>query len=169
MPRFHKVTTLKPVSIQTRLLGLGLLLGGSRRMAQKYPASVIINEETTDWDFYTSAKNTDHYFDLIKEGWEIRWSHSYADSVHLATLTHKKYPNIQIGLKTDDEIFQTAFESITEEEYLNIVWKSSPRLRNSDGTSRWSRDACKQFLETKYTRLRFAKAGCDVPADYVGF
>jgi|SRR2546426_10161068 len=33
------------------LLDRGFHLGGSRRMAQKYPSQVVINDDT-DWDFY---------------------------------------------------------------------------------------------------------------------
>jgi hypothetical protein len=113
------------------LSALGFRLGGSRRMAQKYPEQVKIGEDT-DYDLY--CPNEPKFIDAMTErGFsEVDCKHhNYWDDMLIAIWKSDAHPNIEILVRKDVEKYTKAFEIIGADMYIDYLWKSSPKRDNN--------------------------------------
>lgn len=107
------------------LLSLGFGLGGSRRMAQKYPALVQVGPDT-DWDLYC-ADTPENRQMLLDEGFQMIEAENrlYWDDMLIDIYKHGAWP-IEVLIRKDCEIYRSSFEALSGEVFLERLWKSSP-------------------------------------------
>lgn len=106
-----------------RLMDMGFTLGGSRRMAQKYPQRVIPKADA-DWDLYVSW-SLDALRTLKMLGfYEKSVDRNYRDNSAAEIWEHKSL-RVQVVLRINTDRYREMFESLTVGEYLRI-WKSNP-------------------------------------------
>lgn len=113
------------------LISLGFRLGGSRRMAQKYPESVLIKPET-DYDLY--CPNEPEFIEKMKANGfsEINCKHhNYWDDMLIGIWKSEANPEIEILVRHDVEKYRQAFEIISADMYVGFLWKSSPLRDNN--------------------------------------
>lgn len=112
-------------SLIQKIKDAGFFLGGSRRMAEKYPAQVIINDGT-DWDFCCDIRGDNISFlknnGFIKIECENR---AYWDDLLLDIWKHTEFP-IEVLIRKDVEIYKASFEALSAEVFIERLWKSSP-------------------------------------------
>lgn len=113
-----------------KLKANGFYLGGSRRMAEKYPAQIIINDET-DYDFCCNDTPENRKFlddnGFIKKECENR---DYWDDLLVDMYDHAEFP-IEVLIRESVTIYKSAFEALSAEVFMERLWKSSP-LANPD-------------------------------------
>lgn len=118
-------------------------LGGSRRMAEKYPEHVSVTD-TTDYDFYCSDTQENRYllesigFYLVKA--DIR---EYWDSLLVDIYKHGVYP-IECLVRKDIELYSKVFEGISVDDYRFRLWKSNPAAPVND-ISAFRASVCQWF------------------------
>ncbi len=103
----------------------GFRLGGSRRMAEKFPAHISVHE-TTDWDIY--CDNSQQSINFLNEQGFIKVEaadRSYWDDLLLDIYKHPQL-KIEALIRSDKNLYSTAFESISVGEYIDKLWKSAP-------------------------------------------
>jgi hypothetical protein len=113
------------------LIALGFRLGGSRRMAQKYPDRVTVKAET-DYDLY--CPNEPEFVEVMKaHGFsEVAWQHhNYWDDMLIGIWKSEDNPEIEILVRKDVEKYTQAFEIISADMYVKYLWKSSPLRDNN--------------------------------------
>jgi hypothetical protein len=107
------------------LLSTGVFfLGGSRRMAEKYPEQVSVGV-LTDWDIY-GAYTCTCVAHLERLGFDFTPTPDYHDDLLDAIFKHPKH-NIQVLLRSDVETYRLAFEAVPVNVFVNHLWKSSPK------------------------------------------
>ena len=107
------------------LFKLGFKLGGSRRMASKYPTQVKVTDET-DWDLYTD--DLPHRRDeLLSMGFERLDcpNKSYWDDLLVDIFKHPNYA-IEVLLRKQVDVYTKTFEGISAEFFISDLWKSAP-------------------------------------------
>jgi len=111
--------------MENELKARGFYLGGSRRMAEKYPDLIHVNQ-TTDFDF--NAQHSDETIHVLKSlGFEQKFgSDSYIDD---QAVTFWSYGLVTVITRKDINTYIKAFESIRVEDYLWFHWKSSQCLK----------------------------------------
>lgn len=133
--------------LEALLAGLsqaGFRLGGSRRMAEKYPDQIIISEET-DWDFYGGDTPENRSF-LTTNGFrkvEAK-QRDYWDSLLLDIYKHTEFP-IEVLIRSDVDLYSCAFESITPHDFINKLWKSSPLRDKNECLNEFKGKVCGYF------------------------
>lgn len=127
-----------------RLMMSNFHLGGSRRMASKYPDIIQIAGQT-DWDFYCSDTKGNRDY-LISLGFELVQcdQRNYWDNLLLDIYKHPIL-NIEVLIRSDVELYSMAFESISGEVFYNKLWKSSP-VNNRDKAA-FRQEVCCYFNE----------------------
>lgn len=108
------------------LLSFGFRLGGSRRMAEKYPEKIAV-KETTDWDIY--CPNGDRYIEKLKQlgfGEVPVYTRTYFDDLLVGIWKNSNIENVEVLVRRDAEKYTLAFEQISADMYYNFLWKSSP-------------------------------------------
>jgi len=109
------------------LFDRGFRLGGSRRMAQKFPDAVVIGPHT-DWDFYGDESHANHnLLQMMGFGLLDCPNRDYWDDLLVSMYQHPTMP-IQVLLRSDTETYTSAFESIDSTTFVTKLWKSSPLL-----------------------------------------
>ncbi len=113
------------IDLAKKLIEMGCLLGGSRRMAEKYPDKVKVTDET-DWDFYIDD-DSEHRTNLENLGFVLQEcpNRDYWDMLLNDMYKHPLY-DIQVLIRNDLALYTRAFESIDADTYVNELWKSSP-------------------------------------------
>lgn len=112
------------------LTAAGFGLGGSRRMAQKYPQQIIVSEET-DWDLYGSDTPENRQL-LLDKGFYLvdAPNRSYWDDLLADMYKHSDLP-IEVLIRKSATIYKSSFEALSAEVFMEKLWKSSP-LRDPD-------------------------------------
>lgn len=107
----------------------GFKLGGSRRMAEKYPDHLTLAPDT-DWDFYAQDTKENRKW-LSANGFEAVTANdrTYWDNLLCDIFMNSQQPNIEILLRSDVDGYSRAFESIPADEYVNRLWKSAPHIK----------------------------------------
>jgi len=121
---------------EARAHGFVIYLGGSRRMAERSPELVLINQET-DYDFYVQNSPEIEHF-LIDKGFQ------YSDRTRkvqqglqsydfdTSTVLVLKQGRVEISLRKDVNLYRTVFENIDPYVYQTVLWKSSPHQPNRE-------------------------------------
>ena len=100
-------------------------LGGSRRMAQKYPDKIIINE-STDYDYNTQHNDSVVAY-LISEGFLPQYGNpEYKDDQAVCFFTNG---SVSVITRENIEVYEAAFEMVSAQDYLDYHWKSSHCLK----------------------------------------
>ncbi len=110
-------------------LDVDVYLGGSRRMAQKYGFSI---DPDTDYDFYATYSSVIAY-ELIKNGFvdtAVESNTEYDLDTEAVQIFYRD--NVQIVLRKDAVFYESVFENIPKEVYVNYLWKSAPHLKHMD-------------------------------------
>ena len=103
---------------------INLYLGGSRRMAQKYPDRVFVTDKT-DWDY--NAQHCKEVIDFLqKVGEPIDGEPSYNDDQ--AMYFYRLPNNVTVVTRKDLNLYIRAFESVDVDLYCKHYWKSSNEL-----------------------------------------
>lgn len=112
------------------LFDAGFKLGGSRRMAEKYPDDVKIGPDT-DWDFYAEDTKSNRDF-LAANGFERLEcpNKNYWDDLLVDIFKHHELP-IEVLLRNQVSVYSETFEGISAQFFINKLWKSSP-VRDQD-------------------------------------
>jgi hypothetical protein len=107
------------------LLAAGFGLGGSRRMAQKYPTLVQIGGDT-DWDLYCNDTSENRQL-LLDKGFLMIEAENrlYWDDLLVDMYKHKSLP-IEVLIRKDCTIYRSSFEALSGEVFVERLWKSSP-------------------------------------------
>ncbi len=102
-------------------------LGGSRRMAQLYPDLVKVGD-STDWDFYCADTTINR---KLLVSWGFRRvdlkNRNYCDDLLVDIYKHDEL-NVEALVRFDIDVYKRAFESITGEQFVKFIWKSSPHV-----------------------------------------
>lgn len=103
----------------------GFYLGGSRRMAQKYPDRVIIRS-STDYDY--NGQDGDDAEKLLKAlGFKpMHGAGNYNDD---QAFSFWKNGKVTVILRENLNLYKKAFELVDIDAYLHRFWKSSPHLK----------------------------------------
>ncbi len=130
----------------------GFRLGGSRRMAEKFPAKIQVTPET-DWDLYGEDSGENRAV-LVTLGFSLidAPNRDYWDNLLVDMYQHSNQ-DVQVLLRSDVEVYAAAFESIDAETFIRRLWKSSPSR-----DSRLSRQQFSAIVCDHYNRL-FAEFG----------
>lgn len=126
------------------LLTAGFKLGGSRRMAEKYPDQIKVGPDT-DWDFY--GENCSHTRAALKAlGFSAieAPNRDYWDDLLVDIFKHDTYP-IEVLLRNEVDIYSAAFESISAERFMGELWKSSPCRTDGLTKIQFSASVCAAF------------------------
>lgn len=112
-------------SLIDELTAAGFGLGGSRRMAQKYPSQIAISDET-DWDLYGSDTPENRQL-LIDKGFYLvdAADRTYWDDLLADMYKHQEFP-IEVLIRKSASIYKSSFESLSAEVFMERLWKSSP-------------------------------------------
>lgn len=112
-------------SLIKELRDRGFYLGGSRRMAEKYPNQIIISSDT-DYDFCCDDTQENRQF-LINNGFTKieAEDRTYWDDLLVDIYKHTEYP-IEVLVRASKSIYQDAFEALSAEVFMEKLWKSSP-------------------------------------------
>lgn len=109
-------------------------LGGSRYFAMKYP-DIIQVKKTTDWDFY-AQDTTETRNALVNRGYYLAYSidkDEYEGDTNLNQIyKHIEFPEIQVLLRYDVELYTKVIKSIEPEFYRDYLWKSGPNYCSRD-------------------------------------
>lgn len=125
------------MSMIEHLLNRGYYLGGSRRMHQRNPDLIPINDNT-DWDLYKQDSPEERSW-LVAAGFilVIDMANPYCDNLLAGMYKHPDYPLIEVLLRIDANLYHTTFESIRVSYFRENLWKSHPdRLNYSVGEKR---------------------------------
>lgn len=141
-------------ALADELISLGFRLGGSRRMAQKYPEQVKVSEDT-DYDLYCpddpkfiEAMTARGFHELNCQ------HHNYWDDMLLAIWKNDARPEIEILVRKDIEKYTQAFESIGADMYVKYLWKSSP-LRDNNISDPIFCEGVKNFFNSLFRLVGF--------------
>lgn len=108
-----------------KLIDRGFYLGGSRRMAEKYPEFVFVTEKT-DYDFNVQhSDDVQDYLDELGFVKDERDDFGYKDN---QAMEFWSKGNVTVITRKDVDIYKKAFESVTCDEYIRQHWKSSDYL-----------------------------------------
>lgn len=131
------------------LLDRGFFLGGSRRMAEKYPHQIQVTPET-DWDFYC-ADTIEKRVLLAQLGFEKKEceNRNYWDDLLVDIFTHPKLP-FEVLIRKDVEIYRSSFDALSAEVFIERLWKSSPKAdpvikECHRAKSKFRADVCRYF------------------------
>jgi hypothetical protein len=104
----------------------GFRLGGSRRMAEKFPDKIQVGPET-DWDLYGEDSEENRAL-LASIGFALvdAPNRDYWDNLLVDMYQHPDQA-VQVLLRSDVECYTAAFESIDAETFIDRLWKSSPK------------------------------------------
>jgi len=122
----------------------GFELGGSRRMAEKFPEYIKLSD-STDWDFYCS--NDDKYHDFLNDNGFMKLdtpNHDYWDDFLLEIWKHEEFA-IEVLIRTDVNSYKNVFESITPGNFIDNLWKSAPHLKGGINKSQFKANVCARF------------------------
>lgn len=117
-----------------RQQGFTLYLGGSRRMAERFPTHVLV-KGTTDYDYYATYTEALEKAILSNPDFEVTDDPSrggYPCDTEVVKIVHHLDLSLQIVLRKDAEFYRAVFESITAKFYTEHLWKSSPHYPNTD-------------------------------------
>jgi hypothetical protein len=114
----------------------GFLLSGSRYFNRKFGDELIPISERTDHDLYKQYKEGDDDmlsklgFDLINQklninGVYVNDAKYPLDDLAVSIWEHEG-SNIQVILRTDEELYSKVLSGISCEFYQTFLWKSSP-------------------------------------------
>jgi hypothetical protein len=106
------------------LQGEGFYLGGSRRMAEKYPSDIIITRPDTDWDF-SAQHNADTVRKLKALGFKKLSGTGYKDS---QAVQFYEMGGVQVVTRYNIDVYRSAFEAVEPGIYKAKLWKSSPQI-----------------------------------------
>ena len=124
----HLVTEVMVMSndLIDELTSAGFGLGGSRRMAQKYPALVQIGADT-DWDLYCNDTPENRKL-LLDKGFQMIEAENrlYWDDLLIDMYKHETLP-IEVLIRKDCAIYRSSFEALSGEVFVERLWKSSPQ------------------------------------------
>lgn len=121
-------------------------LSGSRKMAEKYPLDIKINEKT-DWDF--SAQDSEAIRQWLSDnGFEKKdfkgKNYKCDQSIDLYEMD-----GIDVVLRKNIQTYVAAFDSISCYDYLTKCWKSSPYFNGDQNKIR-------QYMNAKYKEIENA-------------
>lgn len=122
----------------------GFRLGGSRRMAEKFPDKIQLGPET-DWDFYGRDSEGNRAC-LASLGFALvdAPNRDYWDKLLVDMYQHPDH-DVQVLLRSDVECYAAAFESIDAETFINRLWKSSPKRGRRLSRQQFSAIVCDHF------------------------
>lgn len=122
----------------------GFRLGGSRRMAEKFPDKIQVGPET-DWDFYGEDSKTNSTF-LASLGFVLvdAPNRDYWDNLLVDMYKHSDQ-DVQVLLRSDVECYAAAFESVDADTFINRLWKSSPKRDSQLSKQQFSAIVCEHF------------------------
>lgn len=105
----------------------GFRLGGSRRMAEKFPDQVKVGDGT-DWDFYC-ADTPDNRAFLGANGFRLVEAddRTYWDDLLIDMYRHESLP-VEVLVRSDVGLYSRAFESVSAGDFVRKLWKSSPLI-----------------------------------------
>lgn len=114
-----------------RIKAKGFQLGGSRRMAEKYPERFNL-AESTDYDFYCPDTKENRDF-LANEGFVVvaAINKNYWDTLLVDIYKHRQYP-IEVLIRSNCVIYTQAFDSISADVFYYRLWKSCPEVAMDD-------------------------------------
>ena len=138
--------------IAVLLMASNFGLGGSRRMAAKYPELIKISDNT-DWDFYCSdtAANRD-YLDSLGFAKIEAENRNYWDNLLLDIYKHPT-ENIEVLIRSDRELYQQCFESIEGQVFYDKLWKSAPHQLGSH-KNRFRQQVCSYFNDLFHSKTQ---------------
>jgi hypothetical protein len=114
-----------------QLIGNAFRLGGSRRMAEKYPEKVVIHDGT-DYDFYGSDTAENRcLLESVGFNWVKATNKNYWDDLLIDIYKHGIYP-IEVLIRKDVELYSKVFECISADDYAFRLWKSNPACPVND-------------------------------------
>jgi hypothetical protein len=137
-------------TLVAHLFDKGFFLGGSRRMAAKYPNEVKV-DAATDWDFYGHYTST-AVDQLVELGFTAKDPTEYYDD-ELIQMFVSEDRAIQVLLRKDVYLYRQVFESIPVELYVRSLWKSSP-LRPRTETAKDFNDRVSGWFNAKFKEIR---------------
>jgi hypothetical protein len=113
-------------------------------MAEKYPEAVAVSE-STDWDFYGCDSEENRRF-LVERGFQKveAENREYWDDLLLDIYKHQAHP-IEVLIRSDVSLYSCAFESVSAEEFVNKLWKSSPKTDPGISRSEFRGRVCDYF------------------------
>jgi hypothetical protein len=122
----------------------GFGLGGSRRMAEKYPAQINLRDDT-DWDFYGSDTPDNRQF-LTERGFKKvdADDRTYWDDMLVEMYKHPELP-IEVLIRKDVAIYRSSFEALSAEVFMERLWKSSPLADPNICKAQFRRTVCDYF------------------------
>lgn len=131
---------------------LGAHLCGSRAMAEIWPSDVIISEET-DWDYaiQDGAISEDKILALGFYKVDLA-NNGYCDDLLISMYLHKEI-ECQLLVRSDIETYLKAMNSITIQEWLYRLWKSSPHLNVKKEDRGWFRAQVRDYFNRKFKEL----------------
>jgi hypothetical protein len=105
----------------------GFILGGSRKMAEKYPDKIKVHE-ATDWDFYCPDTPENRGW-LNANGFDViaAKNRNYWDSLLTDIYKHRERP-IEVLVRKNVPLYQFCFDSIAAETFRYRLWKSCPEV-----------------------------------------
>ena len=115
------------MTLVDQLKQAGFRLGGSRRMAEKYPDRVIVSD-LADWDFYCDDTQANRDF-LTANGFHLVQADNrdYWDDLLVDMYKHASQP-VEVLVRKDVELYSRSFESIPCDDFVHGLWKSSPHV-----------------------------------------
>ena len=135
------------MDLVAELKNRGFYLGGSRRMAEKYPEKIdMYIKPSTDWDFACEDALDKHQF-LIEMGFELQdscGSSNYWDDLLIDIYKHPFQP-IDVLIRKEMDVYRSAFESLSAEVFIERLWKSSPLRHPNQPTQHFRRGVCDYF------------------------
>jgi hypothetical protein len=103
-------------------------LGGSRRMAEKFPDRFKLDDKT-DYDFYGQDTKENRAF-LESNGFQLVQADNrdYWDSL-LADMYKSECGTVEVLLRSDVGKYKAAFESVDADTFYYRLWKSCPDVK----------------------------------------
>jgi hypothetical protein len=138
------------------LLEAGFSLGGSRRMAQKFPQQVVISEDT-DYDLY--CPNEPKYTALLRNKgfYEIDAQYrNYWDNMLVGIWKSDAHPECEVLVRKDVQKYSEAFELISADMYVKYLWKSAP-CRDSDVAEPIFKEQVKRFFNSLFRLVGYVE------------
>lgn len=127
---------------EIRSTGFGL--GGSRRMAEKYPAQIMVGADT-DWDFYCEQSEDKVAFLCARGFAKIEAANrNYWDDLLVDIYKHSDFP-IEVLIRRDIDVYRSAFEALSAEVFIDKLWKSSPKADPDKCKSKFRNEVCSYF------------------------
>jgi hypothetical protein len=122
----------------------GFRLGGSRRMAEKFPDKIQVGPGT-DWDLYGEDTGENRAF-LASLGFALvnAPNRDYWDNLLVDMYQHPDQ-DVQVLLRSDVECYTAAFESIDADTFIDRLWKSSPKRDSRLSKQHFSAIVCDHF------------------------